>query len=267
MVASRWHCGTDVVKALFESLISSLEAAHASGCIFIFIPNKQLLHYILNFSKHHFLPFSRCLQTFFSTFFSTDVCHRAEILWFSTKWSAKVLDGVFKHLAEEAQLDTLPSPPSFSPAAKAIVAWAETYTLNARRSFYTIEPPNPTHPQPPPFIRSTLSHGNCQYSSAAFQIATGHGFFANYSDTFCAHAEDSTTCPCGEVLNINLVWHSPEHVLFRCPLHSTPHVCHLRGYSSLYTLLSSEDSGHRLVKFLHYTQALLHPLPPRPDLP
>ena len=49
--------------------------------------------------------------------------------------------------------------------------------------------------------------------------------------------------------------------------HSTPCACHLGGYSSLRTLLSLEDGGHRLVKFLHYTQALLRPLPPRPDPP
>ena len=266
VVVSGWHSGADVVRALFESLVSGLEASHAFGHILIFIPNKSLLRYLLDFSKHRFLPFSRRLRAFFSSFF-TNAQHSAEILWFSTRWSSKALDRVFEHLAEEAQLVTLPSPPSFSPAAKAIAAWAETYTSNARRSFYSTVPPDPACPQPPPFIRGALAHGNRRYSSAAFQIATGHGFFADYSDSFRAQADDNTTCPCGEVFNIRPVRHSLEHVLFRCPLHSNPRARHLGGYSSLRTLLSSEDGGHRLVKFLHYTQALLRPLPPRPDPP
>lgn len=195
----------DVVGALFKSLISGLEASHAFGHILIFIPNKSLLRYLLDFSKHHFLPFSKRLQTFFMMFFSTDTHHSTEILWFSTKWASKILDHVFKHIAEEAQLATLPSPSCFSPAAKAIAVWAETYTSNARQSFYSTVPPNPACLQPPPFICNALSYGNRHYSSAAFQIATGYGFFADYSDTFRAYANDNTTCPYGEVLIIRPV--------------------------------------------------------------
>ena len=117
-----------------------------------------------------------------------------------------------------------------------------------------------TRPSLPPTTPFALAHGNRCYSSAAFQIATGHGFFADCSDTFRAHADDNTACPCGEALYIRPVRHSLQHVLFWCPLHSTPRARHLGGYSSLRALLSSEDGGHRLVKFLHYTQALLRPL-------
>ena len=111
-------------------------------------------------------------------------------------------------------------------------------------------PPTPNHPH----LFAVLCHmAIADTLQRLSKLPRAHGFFADYSDTFRTHADDNTTCPCGEVLNISPVRHSLEHVLFRCPLHFTPRARHLGGYSSLRALLSSEDGGHRLVKFLHYT--------------
>jgi hypothetical protein len=59
------------------------------------------------------------------------------------------------------------------------------------------------------------------------------------------------------------------HVLFDCDTFWEPHGIILDpiSHNTIHQLFSSESGGRRLVEFLHTTQALLRPLPPRPTDP
>ena len=57
-----------------------------------------------------------------------------------------------------------------------------------------------------------------------------------------------------------------EHVISDCPLFEDQRLAIFGSLSpSLLFLFGSERGGRQLVEFLHATQALLRPLPPRPD--
>ena len=118
------------------------------------------------------------------------------------------------------------------------------------------EPPNlPLHP----FVRGVLSAQSRAYQSAAFQLITGHAFDAGYSAHFRANADDNITCPhCGDC-------HTIDHILFNCDHFWYEHTTILECDKNY--LFSTFSSGKMLVRFLHQTQSLLHPLPTRTDPP
>jgi hypothetical protein len=99
------------------------------------------------------------------------------------------------------------------------------------------------------------------------QVADGkryrYAFHADYSTSFRPTAGDNTVCP-----HCNAPWTMP-HVLFDCDA-----FWEARGtildpiyHNTIHHLFSSKNGGRRLVEFLHATQALLRPLPPRPTDP
>jgi hypothetical protein len=50
-----------------------------------------------------------------------------------------------------------------------------------------------------PAVKAAVAKRSCCLTSLICQLCTGHCFDANYSDTFCAGANDNTTCPCTHV--------------------------------------------------------------------
>jgi len=75
---------------------------------------------------------------------------------------------------------------------------------------------------------------------------------------FWIGAEDNTTCPCG-------ARYSTKHILLRCCLLRPHH--HLLGNLPFHLIFQSREGGRGFAAFLHATQVLLRPLPPRPDSP
>jgi hypothetical protein len=135
------------------------------------------------------------------------------------------------------------------------------YDTDPRR-YYSVffDDPSPTlHP----FVLGVLTSKSRALQCAAFQLATHHAFHADYSSSFRPTAGDNTSCPhCGDLWTMN-------HVLFDCPEFWEPRGMVLDPiyHNTTHQLFSSKNGGRRLVEFLHATQALLRPLPPRPTGP
>ena len=64
----------------------------------------------------------------------------------------------------------------------------------------------------------------------------------------------------------NLVLYTVKHILTECPLTASLRESILHN-ASLNRIFSTEDGGASLALFLHRSQLLLRPLPPRPDPP
>jgi hypothetical protein len=116
-----------------------------------------------------------------------------------------------------------------------------------------------------PFVHGVLKRGSRWLQAAAFQVATGHCFAADYSAAFRPQSDDRTDCPdCG-------AFGSHTHVLDNCPSLAGAWMEWLHNHSS-YSIFSCEETGTYLVDFLFHTQRLLRPLdpeqpppPPEPD--
>jgi len=124
--------------------------------------------------------------------------------------------------------------------------------------------------KPPPFICGALTSQNRRLVSVAFQLTTGHCFDAAYSINFREGADDNNTCPCSPSPNPfhhRFALHTYQHILLHCPLCSQQRLTILGPTPSIQYIFSTEDGGRKLCEYLHATQALLRPLPPRPDPP
>ena len=112
----------------------------------------------------------------------------------------------------------------------------------------------------PLFVQGLGTHRSRHLQSAGMQIITGHSFQADYSDRFCQGANDNTRCT-------HCKWRfTLTHALRHCPA-----LAEVRGDTianlPLSHLLSTSEGVAALCRFLHYSQVLLRPLPPRPDPP
>ena len=106
-----------------------------------------------------------------------------------------------------------------------------------------------------------LGHQVPDLTMVSFQITLRHAFHSWYSTRFRQGADDKTHCHCPRGPP-----HSAKHILTECPLF-TYHRCLFFSNHSYQWIFSTEQGGHALTQFLHYTQQLLWPLPPRPDPP
>jgi|SRR6266850_907935 len=89
---------------------------------------------------------------------------------------------------------------------------------------------------------------------------TGHAFQADYSIRFRPSVDDTLSCPSCRDL------YTTRHVLIECPDLLELRTEHIHNYS-FHRLFSTASGAKCLTAFLHYSQQLLHPLPPRPDPP
>ena len=138
--------------------------------------------------------------------------------------------------------------------------WNDGFTLSESDPHYPVFT-QPASRSLPDFSLGCLIRGSRYLPSACFQLITGHAFHADYSNRFRSGAGDNTSCPhCRHRL-------TSAHVFVHCP---EPRLVHLRrrlipGHYSFFFM--TEFGAAQLCLFLHYSQALLRPLPPRPDPP
>jgi hypothetical protein len=130
------------------------------------------------------------------------------------------------------------------------------------RHFYLVFFNDPL-PSLHPFILRVLTSKSHALQCTTFQLATHHAFHADYFSSFCLTAGDNTTCP-----HCNAPWTMP-HVLFDCDTlwEACGTILDPIYHNTIHHLFSSKNSSHRLIEFLHATQALLCPLPLHPTDP
>ena len=170
-------------------------------------------------------------------------------------------------ILERAQIFFASHPdPPLSNKARVFADWKRDY-MNADHTglaWQSCEIPESS--TPPAFVRGALSAGNRQYLSAAIQLSTSHDFTADYSMKFRPDAPDNLICPCSSDRPPYQL-HTRKHVLLECPLFADARLKAFGPNSSLAHIFQTEAGGRHLTMFLHVTQALLRPLPPRPDPP
>jgi len=188
--------------------------------------------------------------------------------WALRSWPWAGRHAWWDRLLEEEFHTSLHLGPTASPSrARMFLEWATDWVPLGRNDYRRhrralAEPPmDGLHP----FVHGVLKHGSRRLQAAAFQVATGHCFAADYSAAFRPQSDDRTDCPdCG-------VFASHTHVLDACPALAEARAEWLHNHSS-YTIFSCEETGSYLMDFLFYTQRLLRPLdperpppPPEPD--
>jgi hypothetical protein len=271
---------TDQRSSLFGALVAGLKifSANPSGSsLRLFLPNKSLLSSLTDLcTKSHLLPLASSFTSLLDSFLNTDFTRRAELRLFKKSWSVVPGKDTLARLLASAQPELVVNPP-IPHKHLAFHLWHQDVLLGlaARKPghhAWIACPPTPS-PDPPPFVRGLLSHGNRALFSNGLQLLSRHGFIADYSDRFRPDAGDNTCCPCNYV-DLSSPPPSPgftlrttlSHILFDCPLYSEQRASTLSHYSSA-SIFSSEQGGRNLAQFSFLTQATLRPLPPRPDPP
>jgi hypothetical protein len=233
--------------------------------ISIFYTDKQLPNYITNTYSSPNLDLCTAVTNCFD-----DLLAKHDLFfpgfWFSKAWAGARTQDWQPQRKEEATMFTLhhltPLPPSKD---RIILEWRlnrATMKRSDPRQTYAVFHDEPSHSLHP-FIIGVLSSKSRVLQSAAFQLATHHAFDATYSTQFRPSANDNTTCP-----HCHVPWTIP-HVLFDCDAFWEARGLFLDPvyHNTIHTLFSCKNGGRRLVEFLHATQALLRPLPPRPTDP
>ena len=224
-----------------------------------------------------YLPFSTSFSMLFPRILDAFPSHSIQLRPFSPKWARLPGGDLVKDFTERAQRGTARLPPiPPSNKAKAFQDWhAEYITQNhSGPAWASCQPPSDANP--PPFIIGSLSAGNRCLFAASIQTTTRHAFDANYSMNFRPQANDTTLCPCDTTWETRAanpsddlappIHHTVEHVLTNCPHFNEQRIAIFGSRSpSLPFIFGTERGGRQLVEFLHATQALLRPLPPRPD--
>ena len=176
-------------------------------------------------------------------------------------WSWKVpWENFVLNQAIHTHVETPPEPPS---KIRMFTDWDESLpqSHDSRRRSVTFQTPSSDSPFPP-FTLGVLSSRSRQLQSCAFQIFTRHAFEADYSDKFWPLANDNTICPhCDDEQCFTI-----RHAIHECEGFRDIYP-ELIGRRDISELLSSETGARRLCKFIHHTQCLLRPLPPRNDPP
>jgi len=286
--------------ALFRALCGGLTYNTLSNHIRVFLPDLSLSNYIFHTHKHPFLFLSHLLYDRLSSFLSADPVHHADFFRYSVKWSGLPGSAALKALTEEEQRITFPLPPSplLPPKARLLCDLREEFFHLActERVWQSIIPPDG---RPPPFYIGALSRKDRGTSSAAIQLSCGHAFTADYSDNIRINAGDNTLCPCNPTTStptspsqgFNCLMeeflasprshpapppvqrlsprkrNTTQHVLFECPLHTSPRRRIFGRYPFDAYVFGTEDGGRKLGEFQRATNTLLRPLPPRPDPP
>jgi len=151
---------------------------------------------------------------------------------------------------------TQPTPSSHS---RMFDEWNSSFTPKPSDPPYTPFSSDAT-PILHPFVTGVIRANNRDLETACLQLITGHSFQADYSDRFRTRANDNTICPrcTGR--------YTTRHVLLHCRPLASIRTRTIASYS-LTRLFRSTHGAKKLIHFLHATQALLRPLPPRPDPP
>jgi hypothetical protein len=294
------HCGQSGPEAMFLALIKGTERVIEFGdsniFLSVFVPNGSLSSHLFSLHKHRFLHYSSLFKSHISKFLGADnLTHTIRLFWYSTKWSGLPGTGFIEEAAAKPPppLSTLSQPSLVSRKEEAYQSWRnDTMILPRRRSHADASISLPDGNKFPPYVRGLLTARNRHLLCAGLQLTTRHCFDAKYSFDFRPNAGDETACPCSftpsrHVESIRaehnslsspipspsstddpppIVSHTVTHVLTICPL-TAHHRELLLHNSTLAFIFCTEEGGKALAHFLHYTQLLLRPLPPRPDPP
>jgi hypothetical protein len=184
--------------------------------------------------------------------------------WYSQSWSWPWKTDWKTPLLERATFETIHNPSPIPSKTRMFEEWNEDYEARDSDPPYLpfTQPSNPDHLHP--FVQGVLEHNSRRLQCAAFQIITGHSFQADYSLRHRPTAPDTIICPlCSPDRICNL-----EHILIVCRHHAIHRNLLTINHSlSFHTIFSTTIGGRRLCEFLKATNALLRPLPPRPDQP
>jgi hypothetical protein len=249
-------------SALLHAL-RRLPTAHKH--ISIFYTDKSFPTYATSTYSTPHLPFSLALTHAFNNLLANDDMTFTGF-WFSKAWVGARAGEWHHQRKEEATYRTIyEHPPLPSSRDRIYSEWRRNrvpFRRSDSRRHYSVFYDDPA-PSLHPFVIGASSGRSRSLQCAAFQLATHHAFHADYSSSFRPTAGDNTSCPhCSEP------WTMP-HVLFDCDAFWEARGLHLDPiyHNTIHHLFSSNNGRRRLVEFLHATQALLHPLPPRPTDP
>ena len=286
LVNGGWCFDGDRTLALFKALSSGIACLFAgpttyilASSLFFFLPNSVASSYIPRLDKHRYLPFSTSFSILLPRLLDASPLRTIQLRRFSPKWARLPGEDVVRDLTARAQNQTANLPPiPASNKAKVFQEWLAEYITQRHHgeAWVSCQPPHDT--TPPPFILGSLSAGNRRLFSTSIQLTTRHAFDANYSMNFRPQAGDNTLCPCDTTWELRAANPTDDllpptnytiaHVITECPLFTDQRLAAFGTRSpSLPFLFSTERGGRQLVDFLHATQALLRPLPPRPDPP
>jgi endonuclease/exonuclease/phosphatase (EEP) superfamily protein YafD len=233
--------------------------------ISIFYTDKSFPTYATSTYSSTHLPLSLALTHAFEDLL-TDADLTFTGFWFSKAWAGARAGEWHPQRKAEATFKTIyEQPPLPSSRDRIFSEWRRNrapFRRSDPRRLYSVFYDDPS-PSLHPFVIGALSGNSRSLQSAAFQLATHHAFHADYSSSFRPTAGDNTTCP-----HCSASWTMP-HVLFDCDTFWEARGLHLDPiyHNTIHHLFSSKPGGRRLVEFLHATQALLRPLPPRPTDP
>jgi hypothetical protein len=214
--------------------------------------------------NHHSLPNLSHIIKLTHTLDSIIPSRLANIIgyWYSPCWSWPWKVDWISFLLEHATSYFIINPPALPSKTRMFEEWNEDYESRESDPPYApfTQPSHPDHLHP--FVQGVLKSNSRRLQCAAFQVITGHSFQGDYSLHHRPTASDNTTCPhCGRFYN---TW----HVFYKCRHYAIPRMRLLvGGYLSTTTTFSNTHGGRRFCEFLKASNALLRPLPPRPDQP
>jgi len=289
------------------ALCQGLTYASMSNHVRIFLPDLSLSNYIFHTSKHAHLACSLLFHNILINFLLTDPVHQVDLFRYSIKWSGLLGMATLERLLDGEQQVMFPLPPTplLPPKARLLRNLEAEYYRQDRsaRIWQSIIPPDG---RPPPFFIGALLRKDRGSSSSAVQLAFDHAFTATYSDWARPNAGDNTLCPCGpppsptpsfdQLMEIHesrprdtsspspqssqapphrrqrpsprrRPRNTTDHVLFHCPLHSSPRRRIFGIHPRDAYVFGTEEGGIKLSDFQRTTNTLLRPLPPRPDPP
>jgi Reverse transcriptase (RNA-dependent DNA polymerase) len=257
--SSQKHCTTSALLHALRHIPTSIKV------ISIFYTDKSFPTYVTTTHDSEHLSFSLAITNAFEDLL-TDADVTFTGFWFSKAWVGARAGEWHQQRKEEATYKTIYELPPLPPSRERIFSeWRRNLSSFRRsdtRRHYAVFFDDPA-PSLHPFVVGALTSQSCSLQCAAFQLATHHAFHTDYSASFHPTAGDNTSCP-----HCHAPW-TMSHVLFDCDV-----FWEARGllldpihHNTIHHLFSSKDGGRRLVEFLHATQALLRPLPPRPTDP
>ena len=271
VVDSGWRSSEMRMGSLLLALQAGLQYA-LFGLVSVFLPSGDILPQVVNLRKHPFLHLSSSITHALDSFLSHDPAHHMGFYCFKKSWSGLPGKAALDALKTEAQdLPLLHLEPLSTPTTRpkqALASFTNQYhAIIADESYVQpayIAATTPLSFSPPPAICGALSVNHRHYGSAFIQTILRHNFSAEYSLRVRSGADDELYYHCSRPQHPHL--YTTTHILFRCPLYEEPQQCFIRDRSRHF-LFSTYEGAYALVQFIHYSQALLRPLPPRPDPP
>ena len=184
---------------LLHALLLGLMYDSFFNHIHVFLLSPSISSSIFRTSKHPNLFFSHAIVLLFASFLGSNPLHHVDLFRYSIKWSCLPGRALISSFTDQEQplhfpLSTLPP----NPKSLLLAEWQEDYISTNRSANYWQSTICPDGQGPPPFYAGALSLKDRCASSTCLQVALRHGFFKEYSDCFCPHADDNNVCPCNQ---------------------------------------------------------------------